>query len=100
MGGNTRRNKRNIVRKIMMCLLLTGCHNDDDDYVLSDNPKIDKIPVVLFEPEKPDLTIDNNWEQTKNHGSPIPEPGTLLLLGSGLSALALMRKKNDKSRNI
>jgi PEP-CTERM motif-containing protein len=26
-------------------------------------------------------------------GTPVPEPGTLLLIGSGISALALRRKK-------
>lgn len=48
------------------------------------------------EPSSPTL-VDGGGGQGGQGGQPVPEPGTLLLVGSGLAGAALLRRRRQRS---
>jgi len=60
------------------------------------NNGVSNVAYVKIFSNGDDLDIDNLIYQTDIHSSPVPEPATLLLLGSGLMGLVGFRRNRKK----
>jgi hypothetical protein len=98
--------RSNLFLSLSACFLMAACADHAGDVlVTADNP-----PPPVNQPDNGALTPNNQTgEQGPSGGSqggsgggagggggqPVPEPGTLLLVGSGLAGAALLRRRRQ-----
>jgi len=87
---------------ILTSLFVTGC-KDHDRSQLMDRPEVVIDPwVPPGYNDMPDYQMPDDYvppvEPPHNDEQPVPEPSTMILVGSGIAIMYIRSRKNDKQK--